>query len=866
MLSLDTMGNDHIIQRQTTDEGINYQWLSRRKFGGLTASALAATQLAGISAATDTKADQIESTSYALDGLKEPAEILVDQWGVPHMYAEDIEDIAFVQGFNAARDRLWQIDLWHRRYLGELAEVFGEEWIEHDRAARLFTYRDDMDDEWAAYGPDAETIATGFAKGVNAFIDKTEDNPELLPIEFEALDYEPRRWAPEDVVQMRAHAITLNLSNEVQRAVTLRDFDEDVERVREWLDPEEWEIEVPDGLELDLIPEEVLDTFSMATMAHTSISFDEEDIRNPGALDDLSVVGNASGTNSILTADNPNLMEVENPSASNNWAIAPELTETGRPIVANDPHRAHDVPALRYIAHVSAPEFDVIGAGEPGLPGISIGHNGHTAFGLTIIYIDQQDLYVYETNPENSNQYRYKDQWESMDVETETLEVRDGKDCEIELKFTRHGPIIYEDPEANVAFAVRTVWTDPGTNAYFGGIGYMRAQNLAEFEDAMEGELTDEMKGWGAPPENQVAADTDGNIGWFPGGRTPIRENWDGLLPVPGDGQYEWDGYLHQSNLPREVNPDRGWVATANQFNLPDDYQIDDPPIGFDNWAPPYRYNRIEEVLAEISEESPHSLDDSTDLQTDFLSIPSRITTEALSETDPTEQQLIEIQEWLTEWDNVLNADSGEAALAEVWFENHLQDAVTLELVGEEATDHIGTADVQVVLEAIEHPDEYFGQEAIDTRDELLLSTLQNAINEVEELLGDDRSEWEWGDLKHAYFDHALSAGVGDEISDALDVGPRPMGGSGYTVWNANYDEDFQLASGASWRMVIDVGEWDNSLAMSVPGQSGDPESQFYDNFFDQFAEGEYFPLLYTREAVEEACTKRINLEPIGEK
>ena len=166
------------------------------------------------------------------------------------------------------------------------------------------------------------------------------------------------------------------------------------------------------------------------------------------------------------------------------------------------------------------------------------------------------------------------------------------------------------------------------------------------------------------------------------------------------------------------------------------------------------------------------------------------------------------------------------------------------------------------MLEAIENPNEYFEEQAVATRDELLLSTLNDAIEEVEELLGDDRDEWQWGDLKHAYFDHVLAAGVGDDTAEALNVGPRPMGGSGYTVWNANYDEDFQLTSGASWRMVIDVGEWDNSLAMSAPGQSGDPESPFYDNLLDQFVKGEYFPLLYTRDAIEDACTKRIDLEP----
>lgn len=848
------------------DQQDNQWWLSRRAFGGLTAGALTAPYFTGVGAAGgDKKVGKIKSDTYTLDGLRESAEILVDQWGVPHMYADNIEDIAFVQGFNAARDRLWQIDLWHRRYLGELSEVFGDDWVEYDRAARLFTYRDDMDDEWGAYGPDAETIATGFANGVNAFIDKTADNPDLLPVEFKALDYEPRQWAPEDIVQMRAHAITLNLSNEVQRAVTLREFDEDVERVREWLNPEDWELEIPDGLDLDLIPEDVLDVFSMATMAHTSISFEEEDVRNSEVLDDLSTVKRANNVGEPTASDVPELMDMESPSASNNWAVGPELTETGRPIVANDPHRAHGVPSLRYIAHISSPEFNVIGAGEPGLPGISIGHNGHTAFGLTIIYIDQQDLYVYETNPDNPNEYRYENEWESMDVEAETLEVRDGDDCEIELKFTRHGPVIHEDPEKNVAFAVRTVWTDPGTNAYFGGLGYMRAENLDEFQAAMEGELTDEMRGWGAPPENQVAADTDGNIGWFPGGRTPVRENWDGLLPVPGDGRYEWDGYLHQSNLPREVNPDRGWVATANQFNLPEDYPVDDPPIGFDGWAAPYRYNRIEEVLSEFSEETLHSLEDSTDLQTDFLSIPIRILTNALAETEPEEEQLIEMQEWLSEWDNVLDADSGEAALAEVWFENHLQDAVTAELVDEEAVEHIGTADVQVVLGAVENPEEYFEENAVETRDDMLLSTLQDAISEVEELLGEDRGEWEWGDLKHAYFEHGLAAGVSDESAESLNVGPQPMGGSGYTVWNANYNDDFQLTSGASWRMVIDVGEWNNSVAMSVPGQSGDPESPFYDNLLNEFVAGEYFPLLYTRNAIEGACTQHIALEPVDE-
>lgn len=856
------MVDDNRTHQEKTGDRLGSWPLSRREFGGLTASTLAALQLSGLSAAaTEVKPEKRESVSYEVDGLKKSAEILVDQWGVPHMYAENIEDVAFVQGFNAARDRLWQIDLWQRRSLGELSEVFGEEWIEHDRGARLFSYRGGIDEEWAAYGPDAEAIATGFAKGVNAFIDQTEDHPNLLPVEFKALDYEPRRWDPEDIVRMRVHAITLNVSSEVQRAITLREFDEDVERVRQWLDPEDWEIEIPDGLDLDLIPEEVLDTFEAATMSHTDVSLDEDDVRNPEVLEDLTAVTNGTNSDSVDTSEVSDSIKEEVPSASNNWAVAPELTETGRPILANDPHRAHNVPSLRYMAHISAPEFDVIGAGEPGLPGISIGHNGHTAFGLTIIQIDQQDLYVYETNPEDHNEYRYDNEWEAMEVETETIEVRDGENEEAELKFTRHGPVIHEDPDENVAFAVRTVWTDPGTTAYFGGIGYMRAETVDEFEAAMEGELTEEMQGWGAPPENQVVADTEGNIGWIPGGRTPIRPNWDGLLPVPGDGRYEWDGYLHQSNLPREINPDRGWVATANEEALPEDYPRDDPPIGFE-FSAPYRYQRIEEVLEDFEGDDRHSLEDSAELQTDFLSIPMRILTNTLAETDPDEEKLVEAREWLIEWNNTLDADSGEAALAIVWFEQQLQEAVTLELVGEEAFDHIGTGDVRVILRAIEEPEAHFEEDPVATRNELLLSTLNDAINEVEELLGDNWDEWEWGDLKHAYFEHALSSSVDEDVDMTLNVGPEPMGGGNYTVGRAAHNDDFQLTHGGSWRMVIDVGEWNNSLAINVPGQSGDPESPFYDNLLDMFVNGEYFPLLYTREAIQSACVKQIDLHP----
>lgn len=844
--------DDVLTEEQSTTGG--GAGISRRQFAGLTASSLAlATGLGTKAAQAGVEPARRKTEQFRLEGLNRPGEILIDQWGVPHMYAKDLEDVAFVQGFNAARDRLWQIDIWRRQGVGELSSILGERTVEKDRATRMFMYRDGIEPEWEAYGPDAETIATGFARGINAYIDKALEDPELMPPEFEALDYDPAKWDPEDVVRMRTHAISLNVSAEVTRAETLREHGPEVEAVRERLEPD-WELEVPEGLDLDVIPEDVLDVYYDAT---GGVSFTEDDIRNPEALEGLSEDEHEITFESAETTDSgPSHADAR---GSNNWAIAPEISSTGRPIVANDPHRAHGVPSLRYVEHISSPEVDVIGAGEPGLPGVSIGHNGSTAFGLTIFYIDQEDLYVYETNPDDPNEYRYEDGWEAMEVETETIEVRDGEDQEVELKFTRHGPVIYEDTDENVAFAVRTVWTEPGTTAYFGSVGYMRADDVEEFEEAMNGELTEEMKGWGTPPENQVAADTDGNIGWFPGGRTPVRENWDGLLPVPGDGRYEWDGFLDQSQLPSEVNPDRGWVATANAMVLPDDYvelirEGERPPIGFE-WVSPWRQLRVEEILSEADADDPLGLKDSTALQTDNVSVIARRTTALLEGLEHDEELVDDAIELLAGWDGSHDRDSAAAALYQNWT-SPLHSRVTVELVGEDAYEDIGTGDDIVMLEALEEPGEWFDENPVETRDEILLDTLEDAVEATVDDHGSDIDDWSWGEDHMAHFRHQLSSLV--DAEDVLDVGPTPMDGAS-SAPNAQWAG---VSGGPSWRMVVDVGEWDNSLAINTPGQSGDPESEFYDNLFDMWANAEYFPLLYSRDAIQRNTVRQIKLIP----
>ena len=287
-------------------------------------------------------APAIADDSYVVSGLNEPAEIIVDEWGVPHIYAGTHYDAFFVQGFNAARDRLWQIDTWRRRGLGKLAEVLGPEYLEQDKATRLFLYRGDMYREWLAYGSDAKKVAESFTAGINAYLDAIDEHPDLMPPEFELLDYRPSRWQASDVVRIRSHGLLRNVPMEVQRARIVCEAGLTVAAYWKKLEPE-WKLAVPDGLDPCSIPNDVLRTYFLAT---APVHFDRPE-------------ATASLSESLAT----------DPSrGSNNWVVSPERTSTGRPILADDPHRSHSVPSLRYISHLVAPGLNVIGAGEPALP------------------------------------------------------------------------------------------------------------------------------------------------------------------------------------------------------------------------------------------------------------------------------------------------------------------------------------------------------------------------------------------------------------------------------------------------------------------------------------------------------------------
>lgn len=742
--------------------------------------------------------------SFEVAGLEMPAEIIVDEWGVPHIYAETHYDVFFVQGFNAARDRLWQIDLWRRRGLGLLSEAFGDRYAEQDRANRLFLYRGDMYREWLAYGSDAKRIAESFAAGINAYIEILKDHTELLPPEFELLDYRPARWEASDIVRIRSHGLLRNVSNEVQRAriACLTD----IETTAQWLLLEpEWTTKIPRGLDPCVIPEDVLTTYSLA---RSGVTFDAP-----------VVASRDENANIDARAD-----------GSNNWVVAPSRTATGRPILANDPHRGHSVPSLRYIAHLVAPGMNVIGAGEPALPGISIGHNDRIAFGLTIFTIDQEDLYVYE---KHQDRYRYADGWESFSTVKEEIPMRGRPDVEIELRFTRHGPVIFETDQH--AFAVRAGWLEPGMAPYFGSVKYMRTSNWDEFLAALNR--------WGAPSENQVYADVDGNIGYKPAGLFPKRPNWDGLLPVPGDGRYEWDGFFDMDVLPVEYNPSRGYTGSANSMNLPEGYPIEKYPVGFE-WVEPWRYRRLWQVLAN---QRSHTLEDSIDLQRDYRSL---LATELIGRipdkaTGPAAMML-------RKWDGVLTPDSGPAALYVIWLERHLVPAIRAYLYPDDPALFTSLDNRNVMRLMAE-------EKLRDT----VVATLADAFADATSELGDDPARWAWGTIHHTNFAHPLQRMANGKLAESMRFRQYPRGGSGNTTNNTRYyDARLQVDHGSSYRQVIDVGNWDASRMTNTPGQSGDPRSPFYDNLLKGWAEEESFPLLYTREKIEEHRALTITLIP----
>lgn len=774
----------------------------------------------------------VAETGYTLTGLGHPATIIIDRWGIAHIRAGSEADAFLVQGFNAARERLWQMDLWRKRGLGLLAGDFGPGYLAQDRATRLFLYQGDMNTEWSAYGPvDTKDIVTRFVNGINLWIELTEQRPELLAAEFVRFGTKPRRWEPADVVRIRSHARSNNILSEVARAHVMARSSADVDLARKALAPDH--DVTASNIDLSAIPLNVLDVYKLAI---APVTFTKERVNS-------SLAGAWQWTKADEFGGIA-MSEIE--EGSNNWVVSGTRTGTGRPILANDPHRPYSLPALRYVVHLSAPGLNAIGAGEPCVPGISMGHNDTAAFGLTIFPMDQEDLYVYQTRPGQPDHYLYNGLWEAMRIKRESIPVKGHAPQEVTLKFTRHGPVIFEDRKHNRVYAVRTVWSEPGAAAYVAALNYLKSANVTQFVDAIGH--------WAAPPVNHVYADTHGDIAWTVAGKAPRREGWDGLLPVSGDGSREWQGFVRPDELPRKINPDEAYLATANELNAPDF-----PHLGREA----NERSRIDRIRQVLDAQQRHTLEQSMALQNDSTSMPARRLSSVLASL-PLDGDAALARDLLLKWKCTIAEGEPAAALFEVWTTICLKPALLDAIAPEPALRSLlGPGDIETIIALVERPDQRLGQDPIAMRNRIVADTLAAAVGKCRELLGDDVSAWTWGKLHRCTFNHPGAVLLGGDDKVCRSVGPFPVDGSSSTPLYAGYKPDsFEVFHGASFRMVIDVGNWDNSCAINAPGQSGDAASPHYDDHAPLWAKGDYVPLLFTPDAVDAVAELVIVLNP----
>ena len=775
-----------------------------------------------------------ESTSTRkISGLHEPVEILTDRWGISHIYAKNQDDLFFAQGYNAARDRLFQLEIWRRRVTGTMAEIQGPKALDRDIGARLLRPRIDLRQDMNHYHPQGEQIITAFVKGINAYIQQTEQQPELLPVEFRLLGITPQAWTPEIVVS-RLGGIFLNLQTEVRIASVLPTLGLDKTREMLNLHPGKPTLTAAEGIDLTTIPADVRKYYKAA---RERVKFQPEDIVDPAARAAVAKDNSLASLNDQLQTEQ---------QGSNNWVIAGSHTLSRQPFMVNDPHRAITAPSLRYWIHLVAPGWNVIGGGEPHLPGVSIGHNEYGAWGLTIFPTDSEDLYVYEINPDNPNQYRYQGEWEDMKVYQETIPVKGQDPVTVELKYTRHGPVLNEDQDIHRAYALRAAWLEIGGTPYLASLRMDQAKNWQEFRDACAYSR--------APSENMVWADIHGNIGWQAVGIVPLRSNWNGLLPVPGDGRFEWDGYLPIKELPHAFNPPGGFLATANQENLPPGYPY---PISY-FWIEPYRFARVQEVLRSGRN---FTTMDMMQLQNDELSIPARTLVpllHGLHSDKPTIQAAIEK---LLAWDFILAKDSVAAGIYAAWQEQ-LWKKLLDQRVPQDLQKHFPNMVVQPLINSLLAPDSRYGQDPTVGRDQFVLKSLEHAVQDLTERFGPDTNAWTYGQNQyhHIVMRHSFSEAVNSEYLKRFEVGPIARGGDDYTVNNT--DNNAVQKTGASFRIIADLSDWDRSLGVNTPGQSGNPDDTHYRDLAPLWAEGKYFPVLYSREKIEAAAEKKIVLTP----
>ncbi len=775
-----------------------------------------------------------------VDHIHDEVTIIRDNWGIPHIYASTPYDLFFAQGYVHAQDRFWQMEFWRRTGTGRLSELLGPAALDSDRFLRTLGWHRVAAEELERLDQDTLEILEAYADGVNAYI---STHKKRLGLEFTFLglsgvDFEIEPWTPLNTLtwaQAMAWDLGGNRSAELLRAHIIARLGRDAVNV--------------------LMPPYSSDHPVIVPHPVNAATVDAI----PDAAFDLTVLGNGWGI------------------GSNNWVISGERTETGMPILADDPHLGIQMPSIWYEIGLhcepvgSKCPYNVVGSSFAGVPGVIIGHNDHIAWGVTNLGPDVQDLFIEKVNPENPNQYEYKGEWEDMEIITETITVA-GEDepVVVRARLTRHGPIINDiagGPEEDWAFGWQPLalsWTALQPSTLINSIPLLdRATNWEEFRAAL--------KYWDVPSQNFVYADVEGNIGYQAPGRIPIRISGDGSAPVPGwTGEYEWKSYIPFDDLPYSFNPEEGYIATANNAVVGPDY----PYLITNDWLPGYRARRIVELLegndsVSIADVQQMQADVHPVWADDVLSYLLVLPVTGTGRTPAEERDLTEGLELLRAWDRRADRDSAAAALFEA-FRMRLIDLTFGDELGEQllarARTHLAVALVNILADE-DSPwfDNRNTLDVVETRDDILLQALEEAIGELRETLGNNMSRWRWGDLHQATFvNKSLGASGITVVERIFNRGPVEVDGTIATINNTGYSmrHPYAVRIVPSYRQIIDLGDLSNSVSMHTTGQSGHPFHRHYDDMIDPWRNVQYHPMLWERSDVEAAAEGTLILRP----
>jgi penicillin amidase len=755
------------------------------------------------------------SGEIAVQGLRSRVEIIRDFYGVPHIYAANEPDLFFAMGYAMAQDRLWQMEFFRRLGQGRLSEIFGEDFVQVDRYFRMITagsVNQKIPDELAF-------IPQSFAEGVNAYI---ETHIDRLPFEFTVLRYKPDPWAVDDYLTI------IKVIN--------------------------WALSV--GWKVDLTAARILEKVGEKRLREAFPAWpDDAPLIIPTGGKALSVSSNPT-LETISVVDR--LITLPAAAASNNWAIAGERSATGKPILANDPHLELTNPSVWWAVHLACPTLNASGFALPGTPGIGIGHNRRVAWGVTNVMVDDVDFYIERIKPENPRQYWYMDHWEPMRVVEETIQVKGGDHVSTEILVTRHGQIVNELEEGapERPLAARWAFTE-GLQPIKAGYLLLKARDILEVKEAL--------RYWELPSQNLVFADAEGNIGYWCCATVPIRPKGDGILPMPGwSDEYEWRGYVPFDERPHLINPQEGFVATANNKIVGESY----PYMISHYWEPPDRITRIRQLLTTSQK---LSIEDCKRMQQDiYCVLASEITPQIIRvlEDQSSDTEATQAKTMLSQWDFRMAKDSAGACLFEVTVRKMMENIFKDELGEELFEEYLQTfmfppRAIRMMIKKGSSPwfDDVTTPEK-EAMEDIVARSLGQALAELKGIMGSDMTKWQWGRIHTLTFEHVL--GKKKPLDRIFNLGPFPVGGSHLTINNKQYpyDKPYQANLGASARLIVDLSNMDDSLHCLPTGESGNLGSPHYRDQIDLYLNGEYHPAWTDRKGLEKHSEGTLILKP----